>query len=141
MKLVYLIPVAIVITIVIYLYGPREDFLRHNCDLAQGPCVLNNDNVKLKFEILPRKLSSKMPAIYRLDIDGFTPENVVVHLIGKSMHMEEEYIKLTKVNKGVFKTVRDFPTCSEKNMTWKAILLLKKDNHYIKSIFNLKTYK
>lgn len=138
MKTVYFLVMAVTVTLTIYIFSPTETFIRHNCSLSNGPCELTKDQIKLKINIGPLPLKSELPVTYNLEIDGIVPESTVVHLIGKSMHMEEEYIELEKQASGKYTATRNFPTCSEKNMVWKAVLILKQANHYVRTIFDLK---
>ncbi len=137
MKAIYILVIAFTATLAIYLFTPRETFIRHNCLLAQGPCKVSQDDITLSFMVSPTPLKSQQAVSYKLSVEGIKPERVTVHLIGTSTHMEEDFIELKQERSGLFSAKRNFPTCREKQMIWKAILLLQKDNDYVKTIFDL----
>lgn len=137
MKTIYFLVMAFTVTMAVYIYSPKETFIRHNCLLSSGSCELNQGNINLKISIGPLPLKSEQAISYKVETTGLNPDKVVIHLIGKSMHMEEDYIQLEKNENKAYVATRNFPTCSEKNMIWKAVLLMKQDNHYVRTLFDL----
>jgi hypothetical protein len=137
MKAIYMLVIALAATLAIYIFSPRETFIRHNCILSDGPCKLSQDNISIIFTIGPTPLKSQQSVSYKVEVVGIKADKVIIHLIGKSMHMEEDFIELSEKSPGVYSAKRNFPTCSEKKMIWKAVLMLQKENIYVKTIFDL----
>lgn len=128
-----------------YLFGPKEIFMRHDCDIQKtGSCSVTQDGITLNVAINPNPIIPTEDVTYTLNIHEngteIAIENVTLRILGHDMEMprDEQVFPLESfLKKSEFKATRAFPTCTEKLMTWRLYFVIKAKNRWIRSNFDL----
>lgn len=136
MKHTLFIVVAMAMTAAVYFFTPTETTLKHDCLIGETICVMKNDKISITLSMTPRPISPSKPIHYQVTTTNIKPDAVSIHLVGESMHMEEDFFNL-KNEGSSWQSVRNFPLCSEKKMIWRLVLILRKGRHYWRSYFDL----
>lgn len=142
-------PVIIIVLLALvtghYLFGPKEVYLRHNCDIQKtGTCTVSQDEITLKVTINPNPIIPTEDVTYTLTATEkgaeIPVENVTLRILGHDMEMprDEQVFPLESfLKKSEFKATRTFPTCTEKLMTWRLYFVIKAKNRWIRTNFDL----
>lgn len=126
-----------------YLFGPKEIYLRHSCDLQKtGSCTISNEGVTLEVTINPNPIIPTEDVTYTLKVNGeeLSVDEVTLRVFGHDMEMarDEQVFPLESfMKKDTFQATRVFPTCTEKLMTWRLYFVIKAQDKWIRTNFDL----
>jgi hypothetical protein len=124
-----------------YLFGPKEIYLKHNCDIQkEGSCTIKQDDLSFTFSLNPNPIIPTEDVSYTLVAKGLDIEKVTLRILGHDMEMprDEQVFPLDSfLNKEEYKATRTFPTCTEKLMTWRLYFVIKAKNIWVRTSFDL----
>lgn len=124
-----------------YLFGPKEIYLRHNCDLQKkGECTVLQDDMEFIFTMNPTPIIPTEDVSYTLKAKGADIEKVTLRILGHDMEMprDEQVFNLESfMKKDQFSATRTFPVCTEKLMTWRLYYVIKAHKKWIRTTFDL----
>ncbi|MDD0854870.1 hypothetical protein HBN50_17330 [Halobacteriovorax sp. GB3] len=115
---------------------PKEIFIKHECDITQQVCQLEQDGVQLRFSTGASPIEQRTPVFYEVDVKGLKNPNAIIYLHGQSMLMNNEIIEMEQIAPGSFRAKRDFPICTERAMTWRVHLSVKGEKQLLKTNFD-----
>jgi hypothetical protein len=124
-----------------YFFGPKEIFIKHKCYLQDtGVCNVSEGGVNLELKISPLPISATQDLTYELTTTGITPESITMRVLGHDMKMprDEQVFELEAfLKQNLFKATRVFPACTEKLMKWRLYLVIKGQDKWVRTTFDL----
>lgn len=147
MNKVYPLVLTILLAFVIghYFFGPQEVFLRHNCLIQKtGHCVTSQDGITLDLTISPLPIVATEDLKYDLKITGMMADKVIARLLGHDMEMprdEQVFPMESFLKRDEFQAIRNFPICTEKEMTWRLYLVIQGEKKVVRTTYDLVVLK
>lgn len=142
-------PIIIIVLLALvtghYLFGPKEIFIKHNCLIQKlGTCTVSEGGVSLELKIAPLPIVPTEDVTYELKTAGVKPESITMRILGHDMEMprDEQVFELKSFLKNdQFTGTRAFPICTEKLMTWRLYLVIKGEDKWVRTAFDLEVQK
>ncbi len=129
----YLIPFLVFAIGLYYFLMPKDVFVSHNCDLAQGRCVINQEGLKAEVFMKPVPLDPAKDFKFQVKFSDGSIEKVEALLIGLSFNHAPVELPIKRKTPIFYEAKTLFPVCTEQRMKWRIHLVTHIDGKKYKT--------
>lgn len=123
-KVFVVVGFILLVSLGIYLFRPKEVYLKPECDLATQTCHIKDEDFSGSFEIGPKPLNPVNPFWIEIKLNQPLKGQVKAFLFGLKAPYLSDKITLNKESNKLFKGSSIFPYCTREVMPWKLLLIL-----------------
>ena len=103
---------------------PKEVFLKSQCDISDGKCIINEDSLNLELNLNPIPLNPNKHFTFKTKFSSLNIDNIEAKLIGLSFQHAPVDLPLKRKAANEYESKTLFPICTEKKMKWRIHLII-----------------